>query len=569
MRTVKPTAALLGLLLVFVLGLLPYVDSFFQHHPDERYYTNAAMTMVGTADYLTPRWPDGAPRLVKPVLTYWAAAASYRLLGVSLPASRLPFVLAGALVIAGTYVTTRSLTGRPDVALLAAAITLSAHQLVAASIRTIPDVLLCLFLLASAYGFLRLLVLEQGTPGAYWAAYGGAGLAVATKGLLGVLFVAFAWAFAALDRRGPARPALAALVHVPSMLAGAAVASGWFLVMSAIHGALLWRTFLPDQLTTDARILHGEPLRHIPAHVALLGVNLLPWALAPLELWMTDPRSLRAPDERARRLRRFILLWSLLVAVVFGFTKWEEGRYLLPAGPLGAIVLAGVILQASPAARERVTRHLLALSLACLVALGIVVAAFRAEVSSLPAGAATLAPFLVVAAGLWAGARLGFAASAAAVALATFVAFPLTALSLGPIFGADDGLRAAAAELADVSPDAGRPVLFVGSDSVANRLRILTRGRVPIRASSAAVAPDPSSWPDGMLLPARQAAGLELRGYRTRAVIPNVLEPSPGRLMRAILTGDARALIESRREQYVVAVRRRAPGQSESGIQLP
>jgi hypothetical protein len=59
-----------------------------------------------------------------------------------------------------------------------------------------------------------------------------------------------------------------------------------------------------------------------------------------------------------------------------------------------------------------------------------------------------------------------------------------------------------------------------------------------------------------MLLPATQAAALDLSGYRTRDVIPNVQTVSPDRLLRAIASGRAAELLESRRDHYVVAVRR-------------
>ena len=48
----------------------------------------------------------------------------------------------------------------------------------------------------SAFGFLRLVVFEEFTAGAFWLAYGGAAGAAVSKGLLGAGIVVFAWAFA-------------------------------------------------------------------------------------------------------------------------------------------------------------------------------------------------------------------------------------------------------------------------------------------------------------------------------------------------------------------------------------
>src|SRR5262249_42715974 len=159
---------------------------------DERLYTDSAILMRRTGDWLTPRWPDGTPRLQKPILTYWLTTSSYALLGTGPLTSRIPFMLVGALIIVVTYRMTLSLTGDRRRAVLAAPITFSQHQLALGSIRSIPDVVLTLCMLVSAWGFLTLLLEERQTPGAYWAAYVGAGLAVATKGLLAVAFVLFA-----------------------------------------------------------------------------------------------------------------------------------------------------------------------------------------------------------------------------------------------------------------------------------------------------------------------------------------------------------------------------------------
>jgi hypothetical protein len=139
-RLIRPGARLLCLIALFVAGLLPSSQSFFHWYTDERRYTNAAIVMVGTGGYTTPRWFDGSPRLRKPVRPYWLVAARYRMFGIYLWAGRLPFILAGALVIALTYRTAPALTGDPETAMLAAAIMFSHPQLILASIRSIPDV---------------------------------------------------------------------------------------------------------------------------------------------------------------------------------------------------------------------------------------------------------------------------------------------------------------------------------------------------------------------------------------------------------------------------------------------
>jgi hypothetical protein len=104
-------------------------------------------------------------------------------------------------LIALTYRIGRALIGDPETALLARRPSCSCTRtrLVLASIRSIPDVALCLFILLSAFGILSLTALGRRTPGAYWAAYLGAWLAATSNGLLALVFLLFAWVFSRVD----------------------------------------------------------------------------------------------------------------------------------------------------------------------------------------------------------------------------------------------------------------------------------------------------------------------------------------------------------------------------------
>ena len=54
-------------------------------------------------DYFTPCNYDGTPYLRKPILTFWAIAASYKIFGINLFSSRIPFLIAGCIIIWLTY----------------------------------------------------------------------------------------------------------------------------------------------------------------------------------------------------------------------------------------------------------------------------------------------------------------------------------------------------------------------------------------------------------------------------------------------------------------------------------
>jgi 4-amino-4-deoxy-L-arabinose transferase-like glycosyltransferase len=547
---------LLGLILLFVVCLLPYAGSFFYHHVDERFYTNAAITMLQGGDPFTPRWLDGSLALRKPIVTYWVTAAAYRLFGIGQVASRIPAMLAGVLVIVLTYRATLALTRSRDRAVLAALITLSQYQLVIASMRANPDVYLCLFMLVSGWGFLTLIVRAGPRPAAYWAAYGGAGLAVATKGLLAVVFVAFAWFFARLYRIEDRPGAWRRLVHAPSMIVGTLVAGWWFAVTSWMHGSALWHTFLTDQIFLYAEA-HGKPFSRIPVYIVLLLVNLLPWILILLELAVRDRRNLLALDPRERALFHFVALWSVIVAVICGFSDREDGRYLLPAGPLGAIVLAGVIERAEPVARRRALSHLLALSLAALAGLGVVLGLVRMRAGPPMAGIGILALFAaVIAAVALATWRWRLVMPATAVGVAALVGFPLSSLGVGSLFSPDAGVREAVEALAR-RDDPSQPVLFAGmGENTASRVRLASGGSVHIVWTPEEPDSAEAARFDAVVVPVVGAARLDLSTYRTREVTLGIGSITGRRLARVILGDHATEVLDRLQERYVVAIRR-------------
>jgi 4-amino-4-deoxy-L-arabinose transferase-like glycosyltransferase len=142
---------------IFLAACLLLINSLTLYQGDERYYTDAAIRMMQSGDYLTPYYDDGRPRFLKPILSYWPLEASFRLFGINLPASRIPSIIAGCLVIWLTYQLAQVLFRHSGIAALAAAVLASNSNFLHASLRARPDIYLCLFVTVSLYGFARLL----------------------------------------------------------------------------------------------------------------------------------------------------------------------------------------------------------------------------------------------------------------------------------------------------------------------------------------------------------------------------------------------------------------------------
>jgi 4-amino-4-deoxy-L-arabinose transferase-like glycosyltransferase len=545
-----------SLLALFVAALVPFAGTFFQDYPDERNYTNAAITMVRSGDYLTPRWPDGRSNLHKPIVAYWVVAASYKIFGITLAASRLPFMVAGALTIAATYVTGLALTGRRDTALLAAVITASELQLILSSMRAIPDVLLCLLMLVSAYGFLGLVVLGRRTAATYWSAYLGAALAIETKGLLALVFVAFALVFALLDRGAePARSRLRSLLHAPSMLVALAVAVSWYVAMYGLHRDRLVKIFFGDQITYNVQFLDGTPLIRVPIYLGFLLINLLPWSvlLVPLAIW--DGQSFRPADASLRRAQRFVVLWAVLMAIVFGLGNKIEPRYLLPAGPLLAILLADQIVRADSRLTTRAIAYLAAAALVLLAVLGLALSLLDALVMGIGPAVLTLALSAVVVTMIALATRGGALPAAASVPLSIVLASSLIVIALGPALEPDAGVKTMVRELERGQRNGAEPVLVTGPEYLANKLRVASGGRIAIDSWSR-LDDDRQRWPGRMIIPIAQAAGIDLTGYRSREVATEVRSVPVVGLLHAMASGRVTEFFDLRRDRYVLAVRR-------------
>lgn len=196
-RKTGQDVVLVAIILIFFAGMLPLAASrVIDTLNFERYYTDAALTMLQSNDFLTPRHSDGTLRLHKPPLIYWLLIGSYKLLGISFFSSRIWFLVAGCATIWLAYKLALKLTDDIRAARATAFILLSNLLLMMVSARSTPDILAAFGLLLSAYGFIRLICYNETRASAYWSAYGGAALAVAFRGLLPVVFVVYALVFA-------------------------------------------------------------------------------------------------------------------------------------------------------------------------------------------------------------------------------------------------------------------------------------------------------------------------------------------------------------------------------------
>lgn len=326
----------------FAVLIGPFALSFHMHYPDEMYYTDAAVKMLQNGDYLTTYLGSGELRFKKPIGTYWAVLAGFKLFGVTPFASRLFFLIAGALTIGFTYWASKILFEDKRIAGLSSLIMASNPVLIFSATRSIPDVLLVLAMTASAVGFAGLIRFGDATPKKYlWMLYISLALAFEVKGLpaaalggIGIIYLLFnPWK----------RISFRTLFHLPSLAVSLFIALFWFVAMWKIHGPTYLDSFLEDQVGTRVASRSLLILQNGFLALGILILIFLPWVLFGFS---KTKKPITSARKEAPAFFWFAVLWGLAILGMGAMTSKFYERYLLPVAPVLAILLAWILVKA-------------------------------------------------------------------------------------------------------------------------------------------------------------------------------------------------------------------------------
>ena len=344
MRAAQPSAVIANpwVLLLLFCGLVgPFALDFHLHYPDEIYYRDAAVKMLQTGDYLTTYLGSGELRFKKPILTYWAVLAGFKLFGIHAFGSRVFFLLAGAATVGLTYLLGKTVFGDRRIAGTAALISASNPILIFAATRSIPDVLLVLTITGAALGFVGLLRDgEQAMKKFIWLLYLGLALAFEVKGLpalalgvIGILYLRF----------NPWQPvSWKKLLYFPALLLALGIAVSWFVAMWQLHGPAFLASFLEDQVGTRVTSRFWLVIQNGTVASLLLVGMFLPWvALAIPKAKVTLVKAWKENPQ----FFTFALLWGLAILGMGAFTSKFYERYLLPVAPVLALWLAWILVR--------------------------------------------------------------------------------------------------------------------------------------------------------------------------------------------------------------------------------
>ncbi|MCA9270961.1 MAG: phospholipid carrier-dependent glycosyltransferase [Planctomycetales bacterium] len=538
----------------FVAAVAPLVLWLIVHHPDERHYTDAAIGMLRTGDYITPKTPAGADRFNKPILTYWAVAASYHLLGVTPFASRLPFLLTGCGIVYMTYLLGRLLGPGESAGRWAALIAAGNLQVIMSATRSIPDALLCLFTLISVYGLAAIVLFNRRTWLNYSAAYIGLGLAIASKGIPAAIVAAGVFAFAVWHLRD--WRSMLRLVHWPTMLLGAIIGGGWFAAVYGIHGPTAMSNFANDQVAARYQL---EPLKIVLRSLLFFGwcvAALLPWLLP-----MTGDAIRRRAwpwrqDNHALAVTQLVVCCTVVLGAATSLCDFVCARYVLPIVPLLAAWAGMLLARAEAAVVERWLRMILYVATTVVIVAGAALTVVNVQLGFTQHAIIILGVFGLTAA--WLIGREVWPREATRVwslGVLKLVAIPLALLGLIHILLPDDSEIIAQQVLArrDV---ADRSLLVVGKPSMASQIRVQSHGRAMF---------DQIEYLDGTLHPEHDVVlvtnpatldQVDLAEYAITSYPVGIGDVSERGVLKALLAGTLKSYLDGHRKQVTLGVRK-------------
>jgi len=307
------------------LGAVPLIGF------DEGVYAEASREMLVSGDYITPRL-NGEFFFDKPPLCYWMQAASMRIFGVNSLATRLPSAVAGLLLVALTVGLGTKLFGRN--AGLFAGFALSTSILCAALGRMCLLDMPFALAITAALGAFALAYRERVGRWGYVAFWIAAGLAVMTKGPVGVVLIgAVVGVFAAISRRGRT----SGLWNPLGLLLFLAITVPWHVLVEKETGGAFLREFIVHQNIQRAigkDFHHNQPFWF---YAPMFLVGFFPWSVYLPRAWSCFVRRRARNDEDTFAL--FLAVWAAAVFVVFTLARSKLPSYTFPMYPPAALLV--------------------------------------------------------------------------------------------------------------------------------------------------------------------------------------------------------------------------------------
>lgn len=308
--------------------------------PDEGRYSEVAREMVVTGDYISPHL-NGVIFLDKPILYYWLQALSIHLFGLKEWALRFWPVCLGILGTIMTYVGGRILFDRRT-GILSAIILATSPMYYGGAHYANLDLEVAVLISCSLLSFIIALQSSstQQRLGFLLAAYVFTGLAVLTKGLIGIAFPAIivgSWII--LLNRWKSIPKMRLFTGLVIFLC---ITAPWFLLVQKANPQFFHYFFVEQQFSRF--IANGQYNNQSPGwfYIPIVLVGLIPWSVFFFQALYQHIKSIfQNYKHHANEL--YLVIWFIFIFTFFSIPKSKTLGYILPVFPAAALLIGSYL----------------------------------------------------------------------------------------------------------------------------------------------------------------------------------------------------------------------------------
>jgi 4-amino-4-deoxy-L-arabinose transferase-like glycosyltransferase len=326
---------------------------------DEAVFAEATKEMVKTGDFITPTY-NGVNRYDKPILFYWAMAASYKVFGINEFAVRVPSAVAGVLLALSLFFFIKRFLGDKYAVWSTISFVLSIFFFIY-SHAAVTDMLLTLFIALSLFCFYIFdsadlsdahLFSSSARNISCYGFYLFSALAFLTKGLIGIVFpfsIAIIYLMVAKGRN-----AIKMLFNIKGIVLFIIISGPWYGAQLAVNGMeFVDQFFIKHHFARYMDVISGHrgPFYYF---IPVLLCGFFPWIvflpsgiktviresnLVALIKTIFDNKKEKILSHTGS-VGLFALIWFAVIFLFFSFSTTKLPNYILPSIPAVAILVS-------------------------------------------------------------------------------------------------------------------------------------------------------------------------------------------------------------------------------------